>query len=214
MTRNSRTLVTALAIILARTADTGTTLHFNFSSSATALLLNSPLRLEGNPILFVTGKGARTLVLTNLIAILGLGFLPLWVYWRYPVRRFSAVPANLREFISLQLFKCVLSKAEFFRTVCLTPPKDWVQSTRLIGFVICWGAIGGSLMAAFNWWAIVGWNWNAYAKFHDRLLLWNYPLLEPLVGVLCGGIAGYIFFKTEFADYKERNDVKCNPVAT
>jgi hypothetical protein len=212
MSRNSRTFVTALALILARIADTGTTLHFNYSNSATALLLNSPLRLEGNPMLSVTGNGARTLVLTNLIAVLVLGFLPLWVYWRYPVPRFSTVPANLHEFISLQLFKRSLSKAELFRALCFSLPRNWVQSARLGGFVICWGVVGGSLMAAFNWWVIVGWNWNAYAKFHDQLVLWNYPLLEPLVGVLSAGIAGRVFFRTEFADYKDRNDATGDPV--
>lgn len=194
-----------MAIIVARVSDTATTLHFNFSNTASALSLNSPLRNEGNPILSFTGNGARTLVLTNILAVLVLLFVPLWLYWRYPLRTFSATPCNLREFISLQFYKRVLPKREFIHAMCFKLPKDWVQTGRLLGFVVCWAVVGGSFMAAFNWWALWGWNWRAYEQFRDRLLVCNYPVLEPLAALIFGFIAGYVFFKTEFADYKIRN---------
>lgn len=206
MTRNSRTIVTALAVILGRVSDTGSTLHFNFSDTASALSLNSPLSNEGSPIISITGNGARTLVLTNILAVLVLLFLPLWLYWRYPVQTCSATPANLREFISLQFYKRILPKREFFRAFWFKLPKDWLQTGRLFGFVVCWSAVGGSFMATFNWWALWGWNWRAYEEFRDRLLVWGYPVLEPLAALVFGLIAGYIFFKTEFADYKSQND--------
>lgn len=194
--------MTALAIILARATDTASTLHFNFSNPATALLTNSPLIAEGNPLVLITGKGARTLVLTNIVSVLVLLILPLWVYWRYPIRRCSQSPGNLREFISLQLYRRLLSKPEFIRALCLRLPKDWIQTARLLGFTVCWAIVGGSFMAAFNWWALFGWNWNSYLRFHDRLLLWNYPVLEPAAALIFATIAGFAFFKTDHADYR------------
>lgn len=215
MTRNSRTILTALAIILARISDTATTLHFNFPNSANALYQNSSLGDEGNPILHVTGNGARTLVLVNILAVFVLLFLPLWFYWRYPVRRTHELPHNLQEFISLQFFKRIMSKKEFSHAVRFKFPKDWLQVFRLFAFMACWAVVGSSLMAAFNWWAIVGWNWTAYESFRDRLFLWNYPVLEPLVALISAFVAAGVFFKTEFADYKRStpaNDAANSPI--
>jgi hypothetical protein len=132
--------------------------------------------------------------------------VPLFCYWRFPATPLQSTPANLREFICLQLYGRLLGSGEFFRAILLGVPfpRSWVQLLRLMGIALSWTVVFGSFLAVFEWWAIWAWHWHGYQHFRAAFAVGGYPIMELFLCVAFYYLASFIYFRSEFASL--RND--------
>ncbi len=197
MKRTIPTIVTLLAVVIARASDIASTLHFNPSLSREA---NPLVRLVG----VQTGGRVGVMVLSNVVFVILAVVWPLWFYWRYPAAALPLQPKNVREFASLQLFNRILPHGEFLRFCFLGVPfpKNRMQLARCFGFVISWTIVFGSFLAAFSWWARHAWHWHAYERYRASFAIGNYPVMELLPCFPVAFLAAVVFFRMEYAGLK------------
>ncbi len=189
-------MVTFFSVTAARAADIATTLH-----------LNPDLSREANPLVSVLGFDAGQLVVANSIAVLVFGICPLLIYVVFGPARFDGQVDSIPQYISIQLFRSKLSRSQFLRGVFLgcPLPKNWLQTTRMIGFAYSWTLVFGSLQATFAWWATHHWGMEWYRQYRGIINFHNYPVIElislvPVFYILC-----YLFFRHEFNGYVLRS---------
>jgi hypothetical protein len=193
MNRTLLTLVTFFAVSAARAADIATTFHFN-----------PTLSHEANPIVACFGAGASTLLLTNLLATFLFLFVPLYCFWRFPAAPMPSTPANLREFVCLQLYGRVLPHGEFCCAIFLGMPlpKKWLQLLRFCGVALSWTIVFGSCLAVFSWWALWEWRWQGFNRIWAASCIGGYPTIIFFpIGVFYYA-AAYMYFRREFALFK------------
>lgn len=189
----SRALPAALAftaLVLARLADVLTTLYFT-----------PDLGQEANPIVTVFGAGVRGLLLANVGGIALLLLLPLGFYWRHPPAALSTAPANLREYVCLQLHGRVLSPRAFVFFVLLgwPPPRPGIALLRAMGFALCWTIACVSSFAVLSWWCTRGWGWEGYISVRAWFgSVGGYPVMEILAAPPAFLLAAWWQFRSEY----------------
>ena len=192
MNRTLTTLITLFAVTIARAADLATTFHFNPSLSH-----------EANPIVSVFEADASTLLLTNILGVIVFLFVPLFFYWRFPAAPMQATPANLREFICLQLYGRLLGRGEFCRAILLLWPfpKNRRQFLRFVGIALSWALVFCSFFAVFSWWAMWAWHWHGYQHFRAAFVVLGYPVMEVVFAMVFFYLASYWHFRREFLSF-------------
>ncbi|MCW3061760.1 MAG: signal peptide protein [Capsulimonas sp.] len=195
MKRTLPTLITLFAVTVARASDIATTFHFNPSLSQ-----------EANPIVAQFGAGASTMVLTNVVGVFVFLFVPLFFYWRFPSTPLQSIPANVREFICLQLYGRLLLTREFFRAILLGVPlpKNWLQILRFLGIALPWTMVFGSFLEVFAWWASCSWHWRGYGQFRAVFAIGGYPTVDLILCVAFFFMVSFQYFRGEFSSF--RND--------
>lgn len=188
-TRFVITCMAFLSVIAARAADLSTTLHFNPSLSR-----------EANPFVSVLGFDANQLIFSNVIGVLIFVFAPLLVYLRCGPSQMQEKPQSLSEYVSLQLYRCRLSKSRLFSGLFLgwPFPKDYQQVIRAFGFAISWTVVFAGLQQTFAWWATNEWGMDWYQNYRGWFNFRGYPIIELIPVMIVFLLAGYLFFRMEF----------------
>jgi len=182
-------IVTFFSVAAARVADIATTLHFN-----------PDLSREANPLSTVLGFDASLLIASNVIGVLLFVTIPLLVYVFYGPAKIDETACTLNDYISLQLYRDKLARTHLLRGLFLgwPFPRNWLQTTRVIGFALSWAVVFGSLQAAFAWWATNQWGMDWYKQYRASINFHGYPVLEIIPVLLVFYSMGYVHFRREF----------------
>lgn len=182
-------IVTFFSVAAARAADLATTLHFN-----------PDLSREANPLSSVLGFDASQLIASNVIGVLLFVMIPLLVYVFYGPAKIDERACILNNYISLQLFREKLSRTRLLCGLFLgyPLPRNWLQTTRVIGFALSWAVVFASLQAAFAWWATNQWGMDWYRQYRATINFRGYPVVELIPVLFVFYFMGYVLFRREF----------------
>jgi hypothetical protein len=191
MKRTLITLLTFISVSAARASDLATTCYFDPTLHREANTMRTIFHLT-----FSQMAWQQCAVLAVFLA--GV----LWCYWRYSAKTMPIPPANLREFISYQLFDRFMTPRELFmRFLSWKGPKNRIQGIRFYGMTFCWMIVFGSFLATFSWWAISGWHWNTYRHLRAVGSVFDYPVAELVPMLAFFFLAAYVYWRMEFAEY-------------
>jgi hypothetical protein len=181
-------LLSLFSVAAARAADIATTLHFS-----------PDLSREANPLSSVLGFDAPLLIASNVILVLLL-MIPLHVYVFYGPAKLDETARTLNDYISLQLYRERLERTHLLRRLFLgwPLPRNWLQTTRVVGFALSWAIIFASLQAVFAWWATFRWGMEWYRQYRASINIRDYPVIELIPVIVVLYVMGYIFFRREF----------------
>ena len=166
---------------------------------ASTFYFDPHLSREANPLTTLLGLYGWNLVAAILLILVCL--LPLMaLYVFYGPASMSERPANLREYMALQLYGCKLSPMRFWKALSLgwPLPKNKLQVLRMLGFSLPWAIAFSCLQATFSWWAVIRWKWEWYAKYRNMIGFANYPIIEIISALVVFFCLQHLFFRMEF----------------